>query len=60
MNRKLERSQKIEEAGNTDEVLLEEIREYKVIPHCALPLHHDHPTMTTTARQTIPGTPYRQ
>ena len=30
MKRKLERSQKIEQMGNTDEVLLEEIREYKV------------------------------
>jgi len=30
VKRKYERSQKIEQMGNTDEVLLEEIREYKV------------------------------
>lgn len=30
VQRKLERSQKIEQKGNSDEVLLEEIREYKV------------------------------
>lgn len=30
MKKKYERSQKIEQMGNTDEVLLEEIREYKV------------------------------
>ena len=30
LQRKLERSQKIEQAGAADEVLLEEIKEYKV------------------------------
>ena len=36
LQRKLERSQKIEQAGAADEVLLEEIKEYKVRTHQTL------------------------
>ena len=39
VKKKYERSQKIEQMGNSDEVLLEEIREYKVCQTCSsLPL----------------------
>jgi len=45
VKRKYERSQKIEQMGNTDEVLLEEIREYKVAFDNLVLLH----IYTTTA-----------